>query len=892
MIVEIINKPGEKGSGGSAEAFKPGARYVCTKADHFEMRNLAAGDWEGAATEMLLASELNSRVQKPYYHMAASWHALEQPTNAQMMEAADYLIKAMGLEEHQAIIAIHRDKAEAHFHVVVNTVHPATGKVWSKSNDHLRAEKACREIELLQGWSHDRGRFDFEVTEGGTVTLKPDPAAYKTKTAQRDAGKRTKTSGDRKFEKSTGFETFEHSLTDALRARFAEVVASAADWPTLHGRLAEMGLRYHTHGSGARVTLIGSGEYVKASAFGAKFSITKMQKRLGPFEAPSRARRAAPEAPPAPVAGMSGKMSEAARKQTSASSFKLTLLRRVYCNIHVDPLVAKAIKYVALDEVPPRLTLKDTTTILDHGGRVTTSGNTKEARAILIAMAQAKGWSAVTFTGSPDFVRNAALEAAQEGLPVFGVPEDVQAACNEILKKRAEEASRLAETSHKVTAAIQNAVADRDTALAQNDRERAQRAAAQAEAVQKALGWPTGPADRGDQQPAGNTSPPEPSALPDRRTVSRPLPAPDADKIAPAKARRIAKTLQDNDRSELDRMKAVPIDEIAALCGWTYNPRHKDGHNDPQGARLRTYTRGSDTLKATKKGPFWVWTNNKTGESGSVIDLWRADNPSSTLGEARKVFRALLGAGPPARSPAAPPAPVPLEPRDHTQARRRWEEAPYVESQRTYAEDRGISTATLQRFRNQVRAGVFGGIYFAHRNLETGNIQGFEQAWEKNGVRNTARFAKGGVKTVSVLGDPRTATRMVVFEGGLDALALAELEGRTDTLYVSTGGGFGPRTEVALQRLSEGRQVLSGFDNDPAGEALHSRLVTLLPAAQRHSPPSQVNGSARICKDWLDVLNAVKATGQKEMMLEMQEQVEDIPQRPVDEDFPEPDLGL
>ena len=132
---------------------------------------------------------------------------------------------------------------------------------------------------------------------------------------------------------------------------------------------------------------------------------------------------------------------------------------------------------------------------------------------------------------------------------------------------------------------------------------------------------------------------------------------------------------------------------------------------------------------------------------------------------------------------------------------------------------------------------------------------------------------------------------MVVFEGGLDALALAELEGRTDTLYVSTGGGFGPKTEVALQRLSEGRQVLSGFDNDPAGEALHSRLLALLPATQRHSPPSQVNGSELICKDWLDVLNAIKATGQKELMLEIQEQVEDTPQRPVDEEFPGPDLG-
>ena len=851
MIVEIIKKPGEKGSGGSAEAFKPGARYVCEKADHFEMRNLASRDWEGAATEMRLVSELNSRVQKPYYHMAASWHALEQPTNAQMMEAADYLLKTMGLEEHQAIIAIHRDKKEAHFHVVVNTVHPATGKVWSKSNDHLRAEKASREIEVMQGWSHDRGRFDFDVARDGTVTLKPDPAAYEAKTANRDKGKRPKTSGDRKFEKSTGFETFEHSLTDALRARFAQVVSTATDWPALHATLAEMGLRYDKHGSGARITLIGSGEHVKASAFGAKFSIGKMQERFGPFQAPPRPRRSAPEALPTPAASMSGRMSDAARKQTSASSFKLTLLRRVYCDIHVDPMVASAIKYVALDEVPPRLTLKDTTTILDHGAKVTTSGNTKEARAILIAMAQAKGWSSVTFTGPPDFVRDAALDAARAGLPVFGVPDDVQAACNEILEKQAKVEPRLAATTRKVNAAIQNAVADRDTALAQNDQERANRAAVQVEALQKALGWQT--------DAVSDLTPDEGSPLPAPRTVSHPQPAPDADKVAPAKARRIEKTLRENDRSELDHMKAMPIDEIASLGGWSFEPRHKDGHNDPQGVRMRTYTRGTETIKATKKGSVWVWTNNKTGQSGSVIDLWLADNPGSTLGEARKVFRALLGTGTPTRSPAAPPAPVQQEPRDHTQARRRWEEAPYVEDQRTYAEDRGISKATLLRFRNQVRAGVFGGIYFAHRNFETGSIQGFEQAWEKDGTRNTARFAKGGIKTVSVLGDPRTATRMVVFEGGLDALALAELESRTDTLYVSTGGGFGPKTEVALQRLSEGRQVLSGFDNDPAGETLHKRLLALLPASERYSPPSRIDGSERVCKDWLDVLNAIKA---------------------------------
>ena len=117
-------------------------------------------------------------------------------------------------------------------------------------------------------------------------------------------------------------------------------------------------------------------------------------------------------------------------------------------------------------------------------------------------------------------------------------------------------------------------------------------------------------------------------------------------------------------------------------------------------------------------------------------------------------------------------------PRDHTEARRRWEEAPYIEDQPTYAEDRGISISTLHRFRDDVRCGAFGGIYFAHRILETGDIVGFEQRWEKDGRKNIARFAKGGVKTVSVFGNPKTATRMVVFEGGLDALALAEIEAR------------------------------------------------------------------------------------------------------------------
>lgn len=847
MIVEIISKEGTKGSGGTAEVFKPGARYICEKADYFEMRNLASDDWLGAATEMKLVSELNRLVQKPYYHMTASWHAHEQPTIAQVMEAADYLIKAMGLEEHQAIIAIHGDKEQKHFHVMANTVHPLTGKVWSKSNDQMRAEKACREIEIMQGWSHDRGRFDFDVAPDGTVILKPNPDAYAAKKAKRAKGKRPKTSGARKFEKSTGFETFEHSLNDALRARFAKIVANVADWSALHASLAEIGLRYDKHGSGARVTLLGSGEYVKASAFGAKFSIKKLQMRFGPFEAPLRVRRPAPEAYPAPVAEIAGRLTDTARKRTSASSFKITLMRRVYCDIFVDPLVAQAIKYVALDEVPPRLTLKDTTTIRDHGSKVTTSGNTKEARAIMIAMAQAKGWSGITFKGSPAFVRDAALDAARAGLPVFDVPEDIQDACNKILAKRAEEEARVAAAARKANAAVQAAVAARDAALAQNNEECAQHTQVEKE-----------------------TAPSLPART-DRRRVSNPQPAPDADKIATAKLRRISKALQNNDRTELDRMKAVHIDEIASRGGWTYAQSALRKQTDPNGLQKRTYRRGSERITATKQGAIWVWTNNTTGQGGSVIDLWLADNPGSTLGDARKAFRTISGAVSQSKSLLERPQLERHEPRDHTHARRRWEEAPYTGNQRTYAEELGVAKQTLLRFRNQVRTDACGGIYFAHRDIQTGHIQGFEQIWKKDGLQHTADFAKGGIKSVSVLGDPAEASRMVVFEDGLNALALAELENRADTLYVSTGGGFGTRTEAALQRLSQGRQVLSGFNNDAAGEMLHQRLSAHLPSAQRYAPPSYTAGSERLCTNWLEVLDAIKAQGQMEMVSEIPE---------------------
>lgn len=861
MIGEAIKKTGEKGSGGGAEAFKPGIGYVCSKAARIEMRNVASQDWRDAADEMLLSSELNARVQKPYYHLVLSWHEQEQPTDDQMFAAADHMIKSLGLDEHQIVIGTHHDTARKHIHLVCNTVNPTTGKVWSKSNDHLRIEKACREIELAQGWSHDRGRFDFDVSADGTVELKPDTQKYEKKQQDREAGKRPKTSGARKFEKGTGFETFEAGIPDALKAKFSQAIGEAFDWQGLHTALGEMGLTYYKAGSGARVGIIGSDEFAKASGFGSKFSISKMEKAFGPYEDPEDAYVNDLKEDHKDIAEISGVISDDDLKAVSASSFKMTLLRRIYCDIHLDPLVSRAIRFVDLNDAPPQITFKDSATVVDHGSRLSTSKSTTQTRAAMIAMAQAKGWSSVCPSGSPKFVREMALECARSGLSVHGVPDDLQAQCDAIIEHHGKAQRRIDADARAAQKEGLESISERDAVIDQNDQERDQKAAheaeetAEARAVAAALGSGRDPVRTAIRTVAREEKTRIKSNLPDRRTVSTPQGAPDADRGGRSKTRRIKAQFRENDAHEMDNMRTVHIDEIAARGGWSYAPKHADGHNDKQGRDRRTYTRGSDTIKCTRKGPNWVWTSNKSGESGSVIDLWRADNPGKTLGDARKAFREILGTDTPMSAPAAPNRQED-EPRDHTLARRRWEEAPYIDAQRTYAEDRGISKSTLRRFSGQVRCGAFGGIYFAHRNTETGDIQGFEQRWQKDGAANTARFAKGGLKTVCVLGEPDTASRLVLFEGGLDALALAEIEGREDTLYVSTGGGFGPKTEAAIIGLAKGRKALSGFDNDTAGQAMHKKLLSFLPAAQRLAPPSRIEGSKGICKDWLDVLNA------------------------------------
>lgn len=830
MICEIITKTGETGSGGCRDAFAPGIRYVCGKASQVELRNITCQNWTAAADEMRLTSLLSAKVQKPYYHLVLSWHETEHPTEAQQISAMDQLLQSLTLSEHQVVIATHRDTPRCHVHAVVNLVHPLSGKVWSKSNDRRKAELACRRIELMMGWPHDRGHFDFAVAEAeGKRTVKLVKKPRKQAAEERENGRRKKTSSQIKTEKRTGIEVFDHTIPEALKKKLGQTIDACRSWPEVHAAFDDLGLRYERFGSGARIYLSGSTEYAKASSFGARFSISRMEKAFGRFEAAKPLPKPLSEPDPPCPCGLTGTTSADDEKMVSAAAFKTTLLRRIYTEIHIDPRVAREIRFVDLAGKPPKITFRSGAIVTDQGQELATSVSSPETRATMIAMAKAKGWSTLRPSGSAAFIRSFSIDAARAGLRVAGVPAEVQAEADRIyqqhkVKPPFERAARAVQKAHL------DAQSDRETAIRQNSEHRAQLIEQKRQA---------------------------PSAmLPDARRAPAPQPAPDAARRDKIGVRRIRKSVIEDSQTELEQLKRLDIGLIASAGGWSDVSHSHPDSSDRAGKAFRIYQRGTETIKCSlKPDGRWLWVSNKTGNRGTVLDLWMQDNRGATLGHARLALRGFAGSSPvvtrePSRS-SAPEA-------DHTSVRQRWDEAALITARTTYAEERGISKPTLARFSNEVRCGVFGGIYVAHRDFKTGSILGFEQRWEQNGEKNKARFAKGGRKSAAVFGDARRASRLVVVESGLDALALAEIENRHDTIYASTGGGFGAATDRALAHLAQGREILSGFDNDRAGEALHTHLTTLLPAAQRLAPPSRVPGSDEDCKDWLDVLNAMK----------------------------------
>ncbi len=236
-------------------------------------------------SEMIALASEAVRSKNPVAHYLMSWREGEQPSPEQVESAVSIFMDELELKDHQAIYALHKDTDNIHLHLAVNRVHPETCKVIkpNKGFDIEAAHKAIARIEHAQGWQREQnGRY--QVLENRELGREPTDKNQPRQPEQRK----------RDMENRTGEKSAERiAIEDG-----APVIKQASTWEQLHHELSKKGMRYEKTGSGA--TLFVGDIGIKASSADRGASLSKLQKRLGPYE-PSQQRQPIAERTPEPI---------------------------------------------------------------------------------------------------------------------------------------------------------------------------------------------------------------------------------------------------------------------------------------------------------------------------------------------------------------------------------------------------------------------------------------------------------------------------------------------------------------------------------------------------------------------------------------------------------------
>jgi len=284
---------------------------------------------------------------------------------------------------------------------------------------------------------------------------------------------------------------------------------------------------------------------------------------------------------------------------------------------------------------------------------------------------------------------------------------------------------------------------------------------------------------------------------------------------------------------ELHELRAqVDCRAVLEKAGWTL-----DG---PESTKNAAKYRGGQAriVIVTHNGRGWFDPLNDA--KGDVIALaqylW-----GGNLGHARKALRPLAGIAPSVGvalpGGAASPIDMALS----------WSRAnrvtPSSEGHAYLTDRRGLPASTVAKIVgcDGIREGIRGTIWGAHRT-DAGEPCG----WEMRGPSYKG-FSKGGRKTAFWIGEISSAPRVVITESMIDALSLVTMEGWPGgSVYVSTGGGFGPETGRLLGKLLPATsRVVAATDRGRGGDLLARRIGQL--SAEIGASFSRLRPEA---KDW------------------------------------------
>ena len=241
------------------------------KVEAFGARNLAGKDLGLWQAQMLAVASSARRVTSPLLHLILSVPEHEEFTAVERDQAIDIVLQTLRLDRCPVVWAQHSNTRNPHLHLAIVRVDPVTqsaaGSDWLVEDLHqsiaLIEEKQGRRREP-NGLYIARGGavFDFETN----AMVRDASGRYITDWYESKGKKRTRLPGE---------------LLN-LRAELISIASDAKSWPELHEAYAEIGARYDTAGSGARIA-VGSAS-AKASNVHRSLARGALEKRIGRFE--------------------------------------------------------------------------------------------------------------------------------------------------------------------------------------------------------------------------------------------------------------------------------------------------------------------------------------------------------------------------------------------------------------------------------------------------------------------------------------------------------------------------------------------------------------------------------------------------------------------------------
>ncbi|MBL0112541.1 MAG: relaxase/mobilization nuclease domain-containing protein [Saprospiraceae bacterium] len=80
-----------------------------------------------------------------------AWHPEENPLPDYMQAKALETLSLLGLSEHEAVLVAHQETDHSDVHVIVNLVHPETGKTAVVYKDRVKLSQWAEEYEKEKG---------------------------------------------------------------------------------------------------------------------------------------------------------------------------------------------------------------------------------------------------------------------------------------------------------------------------------------------------------------------------------------------------------------------------------------------------------------------------------------------------------------------------------------------------------------------------------------------------------------------------------------------------------------------------------------------------------------------------------------------------------------------